>query len=124
MTGPAQSPTTMTSQIPSASQQRDAVAGHKLPIPKVLTIQTPTPVAVGPARPTLSGGTHAPSGSHVIGFPAITKAPPFELEEGGSGLLSKRKLEELVKQMSPNEKLDPEVEEVWLLAYSNKLRMN
>ena len=48
----------------------------------------------------------------MVGFPALVKAPPFELEEGGGGLLSKRKLEELVKQVAPNEKLDPEVEEV------------
>lgn len=44
--------------------------------------------------------------------PAIIKQPAFEFDEGGMGLLSKRKLEELVKQIDPEEKLDPDVEEV------------
>ena len=62
-------------------------------------------------RPTLSGGANT-AGSHVMGTPALVKNPAFEFDEGGMGLLSKRKLEELVKQIDPDEKLDPEVEEV------------
>lgn len=44
--------------------------------------------------------------------PAIIKQPAFEFDEAGMGLLSKRKLEELVKQIDPEERLDPDVEEV------------
>lgn len=72
----------------------------------------PNPVAVPPARPTLPGGTHVPSGSQVVGQPAVAKAPQFELDEAGGGLLSKRKLHELVRQIDPEETLAPEVEEV------------
>ncbi|KAK6498579.1 Transcription initiation factor TFIID subunit 12 [Arthrobotrys musiformis] len=91
--------------------QREGASAHRLPIPKSLTMPAPTAVPVPPARPTLPGGTHAPSGSQVVGAPAIAKAPQFELDEASGGLLSKRKLQELVRQIDPDESLDPEVEE-------------
>lgn len=50
--------------------------------------------------------------NQVLGSPAILKQQQFEFDEGGMGLLSKKKLEELVKQIDPDEKLDPDVEEV------------
>ena len=50
--------------------------------------------------------------NQVLGSPALIKHQQFEFDEGGMGLLSKRKLEELVKQIDPDEKLDPDVEEV------------
>ncbi|KAF3927275.1 hypothetical protein ABW20_dc0109796 [Dactylellina cionopaga] len=91
--------------------QREGASAHRLPIPKTLSMPAPTAVPVPPARPTLPGGTHAPSGSQVVGVPAIAKAPQFELDEASGGLLSKRKLQELVRQIDPEESLDPEVEE-------------
>ncbi|KAF3270969.1 Transcription initiation factor TFIID subunit 12 [Orbilia oligospora] len=93
------------------AMQREGASAHRLPIPKSLTMPAPTAVPVPPARPTLPGGTHAPSGSQVVGAPAIAKAPQFELDEASGGLLSKRKLQELVRQIDPDESLDPEVEE-------------
>ncbi|KAF3912932.1 hypothetical protein AA313_de0209648 [Arthrobotrys entomopaga] len=91
--------------------QREGASAHRLPIPKTLSMPAPTAVTVPPARPTLPGGTHAPSGSQVVGMPAIAKAPQFELDEAGGRLLSKRKLQELVRQIDPEESLSPEVEE-------------
>jgi transcription initiation factor TFIID subunit 12 len=90
---------------------RDTAQGHRLPIPKNLTVNNSQPIAVPPARPTLSGGMNN-SGSQIMSTPAVTKPPAFEFDEGGMGLLNKRKLEELVKQIDPEEKLDPDVEEV------------
>ncbi|KAK6514143.1 Transcription initiation factor TFIID subunit 12 [Arthrobotrys conoides] len=105
------------------AMQREGASAHRLPIPKSLTMPAPTAVPVPPARPTLPGGTHAPSGSQVVGAPAIAKAPQFELDEASGGLLSKRKLQELVRQIDPDESLDPEVEEVktHLLSYFSRV---
>lgn len=52
----------------------------------------------------------------MMSTPAIIKQPAFEFDEAGMGLLSKRKLEELVKQIDPEERLDPDVEEVCFFA--------
>jgi transcription initiation factor TFIID subunit 12 len=55
----------------------------------------------------------------MMGQPAIAKPPAFQLEGGeGSGVLSKKKLDELVRQVTGGgeamnrETLTPEVEEV------------
>jgi transcription initiation factor TFIID subunit 12 len=85
----------------------------RMPIPTTLSVPQPTPVGIPAARPSLSGGANTP-GNQILGTPAIIKQPAFEFDEGGMGLLSKRKLEELVKQIDPDEKLDPDVEEVRL----------
>ncbi|KAF3926672.1 hypothetical protein ABW21_db0202096 [Orbilia brochopaga] len=108
-----ESPAKMSAGTPSTTPviQREGASAHRLPIPKTLSMPAPTAVVVPPSRPTLTGGTHAPSGSQVVGGPAMAKAPQFELDEASGGLLSKRKLHELVKQIDPNETLDPEVEE-------------
>ena len=82
-----------------------------MPIRQSLNVPPLVAVAVPPARPSLSGGANA-AGNQVLGTPALIKQPAFEFDEGGMGLLSKRKLEELVKQIDPDEKLDPDVEEV------------
>lgn len=91
-------------------QVADRNTAQQMPIPKSLHIEPKAPVAIQ-TRPTLSGGANT-AGNHVMGTPALVKNPAFEFDEGGMGLLSKRKLEELVKQIDPDEKLDPEVEEV------------
>jgi len=78
--------------------------------PTLPPFQQPAPIAIPPARPSLTGGANAPA-NQVLGTPAMIKQPAFEFDETGMSLLSKRKLEELVKQIDPDEKLDPDVEE-------------
>ena len=91
----------------------------KMPIPKDLKIPLPQPVAMGPARPTLTGGpSNGAQGS--MGQPAIQKYPGFVLEGEGERVLSKKKLQELVRQVTgggggegeEEEGLTAEVEEV------------
>lgn len=98
---PQQRPSPVTTVHPS----------NKMPIPTTLSVPKPEPVPMPSARPTLTGGANTP-GNHVLGGPAVVKPPSFEFDEQGMGLLSKRKLEELVRQIDPDEKLDPDVEEV------------
>ncbi|KAH0553177.1 hypothetical protein GP486_006642 [Trichoglossum hirsutum] len=87
----------------------------KMPIPKNLSIPAPTPVSMGPARPTLVGG---PSGTNnVMGQPALPRQPGYVLEGDGERVLSKKKLDELVRQVTGGgeglggEGLSAEVEE-------------
>lgn len=86
-------------------------------IPKNLNVQPPEPVSMAPARPTLSGGpSHGPVG--VLGQPAIQKHPGYVLEGEGQHVLSKKKLDVLVKQVTgggEGEGLTPDAEEVSLL---------
>lgn len=93
----------------------------KMPIPKDLKISQPQPVAMGPARPTLTGGpSNGAQGS--MGQPAIQKHPGFVLEGDGERVLSKKKLQELVRQVTgggggegeEEEGLTAEIEEVFL----------
>ena len=93
----------------------------KMPIPKDLKIPQPQPVAMGPARPTLTGGpSNGAQGS--MGQPAIQKHPGYVLEGEGERVLSKKKLQELVRQVTgggggegeEEEGLTAEVEEVIL----------
>ena len=89
----------------------------KFSIPKELSVATPTPVAMGPSRPTLTGG---PISSASIGQPAIVRHPGYVLEGDGERVLSKKKLEELFRQVTgstgaetdESEMLSPDVEEV------------
>ena len=92
----------------------------KMPIPKDLKIPQPQPVTMGPARPTLTGGpSNGAQGS--MGQPAIQKHPGFVLEGEGERVLSKKKLQELVRQVTgggggegeEEEGLTAEVEEVF-----------
>ena len=71
----------------------------KMPIPKDLKVPQPVPVSMGPARPTLTGG---PSSGAMgpLGQPAIQKHPGYVLEGEGERVLSKKKLEELVRQVT------------------------
>jgi transcription initiation factor TFIID subunit 12 len=100
----------------------------KMPIPKDLKIPPLQPVSMGPARPTLTGG---PSNGAIgqLGQPAIQKHPGYVLEGDGERVLSKKKLQELVKQVTgvgegdDTEGLTPEVEEVSFSLYSyNRIR--
>jgi transcription initiation factor TFIID subunit 12 len=84
-----------------------------------------TPASIGPiarpsttnaiqsvARPTLSGG-------YPVGNPLLGTAPPAAVpqafhvtQDGDTRLLSKRKLQDLVKSIDPDERLEPDVEEL------------
>ncbi|KAF2495646.1 hypothetical protein BU16DRAFT_461789 [Lophium mytilinum] len=97
---------------------RDQMNNTKMPIPKTLNVAQPTPVSMGPARPTLGGpGNGAPG---MMGQPVMQKVPTFQLEGEGDRVLSKRKLDELVRQVTGGgegpggESLTPEVEEAML----------
>ena len=102
---------------------REQNTNPKMPITKTLNVSAPQPVAMGPARPTMAGPTNGgPIG--VMGQPAIPKAPGYVLEGDGDRVLSKKKLDELVRQVTGSgsggaeagigegEGLTPEVEDV------------
>ena len=102
--------------------QRDPQNNHaKMPIPKDLNLQPTQPVPMGPSRPTLTNG---PVAMGPMGQPAIQRHPGFVLEGEGERVLSKKKLEELVRQVTggtggegeEGEGLTAEVEEVRLAA--------
>lgn len=60
----------------------------------------------------MSGPTNGAPGP--MGQPVISRPPPFQLEGEGDRVLSKRKLDELVRQVTggSEEALTPEVEDV------------
>ena len=97
--------------------QRNQNNHAKMPIPKEMNLQPTQPVSMGPSRPTLSNG---PVAMGAIGQPAIQRHPGFVLEGEGEHVLSKKKLEELVRQVTggtggegeEGEALTAEVEEV------------
>ncbi|KAG4300871.1 hypothetical protein PCK1_002948 [Pneumocystis canis] len=77
------------------------------PIPEVLNVKPPVPVTIPPSRPTLTSGyTTTP----FMSTPGISKPPQYDIDNNNR-ILSKRKLQELVKQINPDERLDPDVEE-------------
>ena len=84
---------------------------------KTLQVTPLAPVQMGPARPTLSGGPST-GAMGPMGQPGIQKHPGYILEGEGERVLSKKKLEELVRQVTGGsdgdgaEVLDPDVEEV------------
>jgi len=114
---PQQTPLSAT-QGPS-SDQRNQNNNTKMPIPKDLRLPPTQPVSVGPSRPTLTNG---PIAMGPMGQPAIQRHPGFILEGEGERVLSKKKLEELVRQVTggtggegeEGEGLTAEVEEVRL----------
>ncbi|KAI9796278.1 MAG: Transcription initiation factor TFIID subunit 12 [Candelina submexicana] len=91
----------------------------KMPIPKNLNVTPPSAVGMGPARPTLSGGPSNGAGG-MMGQPAIQRHPQYVLEGEGDRVLSKKKLDELVRQVTGGgeglggEGLTAEVEEAVL----------
>lgn len=84
---------------------------EKMPqIPEVLNVKPPIPIAVPPPRPTLTSGyTTTP----FMSTPCISKPPQYDIDNNNR-ILSKRKLQELVKQINPDERLDPDAEELLL----------
>ena len=103
---------------PHDRNQRDIQNNHaKMPIPKDLILQPTQPVPMGPSRPTLTNG---PAAMGPMGQPAIQRHPGYVLEGEGERVLSKKKLEELVRQVTggtgaegeEGEGLTAEVEEV------------
>jgi transcription initiation factor TFIID subunit 12 len=101
-------------QVFSHPQQTALPVGNpKFPIPKNLpTTGTHNPVPLGPARPTFGGPSNGAPG--MMGQPAVQKTPHFILEGEGDRVLSKKKLDELVRQVTgggEGDGLTPDVEE-------------
>jgi hypothetical protein len=94
------------------TREREQLNNPKMPIPRHLNVASPAPVHMGQARPTMSGPTNGAPGP--MGQPVIPRPPPFQLEGEGDRVLSKRKLDELVRQVTggSEEALTSEVEEV------------
>jgi hypothetical protein len=99
------------------SREREQLNNPKMPIPRHLNVTSPAPVHMGQARPTMSGPTNGAPGP--MGQPVIPRPPPFQLEGEGDRVLSKRKLDELVRQVTggSEEALTSEVEEVLQISY-------
>ncbi|KAI4097151.1 MAG: hypothetical protein LQ344_000561 [Seirophora lacunosa] len=84
---------------PQMSGRDPQNTNHKMPITKDLKVPQPQPVVMGPARPTLTGGpSNGAMGS--MGQPAIQKHPGYVLEGDGERVLGRKKLEELVRQVT------------------------
>lgn len=108
-----------TPTYPNLQTTQQSSANTKFPIPKTLQLgpQTQTPVAGPAARPTYNN-------AGMMQQPGIQRPPTFTLEGEGDRVLSKRKLDELVRQVTgaapavseseSSNVLTPEVEEVML----------
>ncbi|KAI9801679.1 MAG: Transcription initiation factor TFIID subunit 12 [Piccolia ochrophora] len=114
---PTSTPTSATYQNhPHPPPTTRDINTQKMPIPKQLNLQTPKPVAMGPARPSFSGGS-SQGANGMMGQPAYQQMPSYTLEGDGERVLSKKKLDELVRQVTGGgeglggEGLTPEVEE-------------
>lgn len=103
--------------IPNRASENSA-RNINMAIPKNLNVPPPEPVAMSPARPTLSGGpSHGAMG--MMGQPAIQKHPGYVLEGEGQRVLSKKMLDILVRQVTgggEGEGLTPDAEEVRTLS--------
>ncbi|GAB7350977.1 hypothetical protein MBLNU459_g1474t1 [Dothideomycetes sp. NU459] len=100
------------SQMPN---QNPMSVNQKFPVPKQLVVPPVTPVPMGPARPTFGGPSNGAPG--MMGQPALAKHPGFILEGEGDRVLSKKKLDELVRQVTgggEGDGLTPDVEEAVL----------
>ena len=116
---PQNMPQQPTHAHPTQHTQREGQANShsKLPVPKELSIPPPQPVAMGPSRPTMTGG---PMPGGPVGQPAIQRQPGYVLEGDGERVLSKKKLQDLVRQVTggsgaedeDGEKISAELEEV------------
>jgi transcription initiation factor TFIID subunit 12 len=111
-----QPPTPTIRNAPPAPQVPMQPSSSQPALPPTLSMgQLPRPsvnTAIPPPRPTLTGGY--PVGNPLLGTTTPVGAPnAFNLaKDGESRLLSKRKLQDLVKSIDPDERLEPDVEEV------------
>lgn len=101
-------------------------SNQKMPIPKELKHPPPQAVAMSPARPTLTGGpSNGAMGS--LGQPAIQKQPSYVLDGEGERVLGRKKLEDLVRQVTggvdgeEGETLTAAAEEVFYFTFSTFL---
>ncbi|KAK8043835.1 Transcription initiation factor TFIID subunit 12 [Apiospora phragmitis] len=85
-------------------QQPATTVTTKMPIPKALPEKStaiPTPVTMGGgvngSRPTMGGGTGIPG--NALAQPILQKPPAYTFEAEGEHVLSKKKLDELVRQV-------------------------
>ncbi|KAL8674490.1 MAG: hypothetical protein Q9168_001082 [Polycauliona sp. 1 TL-2023] len=84
---------------PPMSGRDNQNSNHKMPIPKELKHPPPQAVAMSAARPTLTGGpSNGAMGS--LGQPAIQKQPSYVLDGEGERVLGRKKLEDLVRQVT------------------------
>lgn len=107
-------PATPTIRNAPPSQQIQMQQSASLP-PTVSMGPLPRPSVnnpVPPARPTLTGGY--PVGNPLLGTTSPAGIPhAFQIaQDGDARLLSKRKLQDLVKSIDPDERLEPDVEEL------------
>lgn len=120
-------PSVMASHSHPPALPRDApnIKTNLMPIPKVLpprATESPHPMQMPPSRPTYSGGPSG-SGSGLMQQPVMQKAPGFNVEGDAERVLNKRKLDELIRQVTGggegldnSEGLTPEVEDVSFFA--------
>lgn len=103
-TGQPSSANVMGHSHPSVSQPRESqnIITNKMPIPKHLPERAaapPQPAAMPQARPTLSGGP-SNSGNGVLAQPVLPRTPMINLDHNSDGVLTKKKLDELVRQVT------------------------
>jgi transcription initiation factor TFIID subunit 12 len=109
-------PQSTVGQYPQVGSREPPPSGNKYHIPKQLPERAttmPTAVPMGASRPTLSGPANGVGG--MMGQPPIEKQTGmvFVEGEGSGGILSKNKLQELVREVGgPDESLTPPVEDV------------
>ncbi len=87
---------------PQAPREAQNTITNKMPIPKHLperAIAPPMPVQMSQARPTYSGGPGG-IGNGVLNQPVLAKTPGYNMEGEGDRVLSKKKLDELVRQVT------------------------
>ncbi|RDL33862.1 uncharacterized protein BP5553_08230 [Venustampulla echinocandica] len=120
-TGQPSAPHVMGHSHPSAPREAQNVITNKMPIPKHLPERAtapPQPVPINQPRPTYTGGP-SNAGTGVVSQPVLPKTPGYNMAGEGDRVLSRKKLDELVKQVTgggqgDGQSLTPEVEESML----------
>ncbi len=83
---------------PNQSLGRDYQHAARMPIARDMATPALQPVSMGPSRPTLGGALNTAAG--VMRQPALLRRPDFVLESEGDRILSRKKLDELVRQVT------------------------